>query len=165
MASGRAVAAVTALRSWQGQYLSPKRAFYLLDDKLGNPVTSPELHRVLGIGVQQNHLDLATVPCVDGARRIDDRQPVPGGQSGARVHEPCVPIWQRDAHACADSNSLARLQIHVRGEVQITARIARVSAPRERQIWIESPDQHLDRSGLAAGARHLTILRVATTAG
>src|SRR5262245_7082293 len=134
MASGRAVAAVTALRSWQVQHLWPERAFYLLNHKLGNPVTSPELDRVDGIAVQQKHLDLATVPCVDSARRIDNRQPMPRGQSRARMHEPCVPIWQRDAHACADSDPLARLQIHVRSEVQITARIARVGALRDRQI-------------------------------
>jgi hypothetical protein len=59
------------------------------------------------------------------------------------VHEPCVPIWQRDAHAGADDGPLARLQIHVGSEVQITARIAGVSALRDRQIWIEPPDEHL----------------------
>jgi hypothetical protein len=159
------MAAVAALRSRQGRHLPPERAFYLLNHKLGNPVTSPELYRVLGIGVQQNHLDLATVPRVDSARRIDDRQPEPGSQSRARMHEPCVPIWQGDAHAGADCGPLARLQIQVRSEVQITTRIARVSAVRDWQIWIEPPDQHLDRSGLAAGTRHLTILRERTPAG
>jgi hypothetical protein len=75
------------------------------------------------------------------------------------VHEGCVPIWQGYAHAGADSHPLARLQIHIRGEVQITARVARVRALRDRQIWIEPADQHLDFSGLAAGTRHLTVFR------
>jgi len=78
MASGRTVAAITAPRPWQGHHLPPKRAFHLLNNKLRNPVTTPELNRMVGIGVQQNHLDLATVPRIDCARRIDDRQPVPG---------------------------------------------------------------------------------------
>jgi hypothetical protein len=159
------VTVVAALRSWQGRHLPPERAFYLLNHKLGNPVTSLEPYRVLDIGVQQNHLDLATVPRVDSARRIDDRQPVPGSQPRARVHEACVPIWQRDAHAGADSRPLARQQVQVRSEAQITARITRVSALRDRQIWVEPPDQHLDRSGLAAGTRHLTILRERTPVG
>jgi hypothetical protein len=159
MASGRAVAAIAALRSWQGRHLPPERAFYPLNHKLGNPVTSPELYRVLGIGVQQNHLDLATVPRIDSARRIDDRQATPGSQSRARMHEPGVPIWQGDAHAGADRRPLARLQIEVRSEVQITARITGVSTARDWQIWIEPSDQHLDRSGLAAGTRHLAVLR------
>jgi hypothetical protein len=72
------VATVTALRSWQACHLPPKRAFHPLDYKLRNPVTSSELHRMVGISVQQNHLDLATVPRVDSARSIDDGQPVPG---------------------------------------------------------------------------------------
>jgi len=159
MASGRAVATVAALRSWQADHFPPERAFYPLDHKLCNPVTSSELDRMVGISVQQNHLDLATVPRVDSARRIDDRQTVPGGQSRARVHEGCVPIWQGYAHAGAHSHPLARLQIHIRGEVQITARIARVSPLRDRKVWIEPPDQNLDFSGLAAGTRHLTVFR------
>jgi hypothetical protein len=75
------------------------------------------------------------------------------------MHERCVPIWQGNAHASTDSRPLARLQIHVRGEVQITASIARVGTLRDRQIRIEPPDQHLDFSGLAAGTRHLTVFR------
>jgi hypothetical protein len=34
-----------------------------------------------------------------------------------------------------------------------------VSPLRDRKIWIEPPDQHLDFSGLAAGTRHLTVFR------
>jgi len=163
MASGRAVATVTALRSWQVDHFPPKRAFHLLNHKLCNPVTSSELDRMVGISVQQNHLDLATVPRVDSARRIDDGQTVPVRQPRARVHEGCVPIWQGYAHASPDSHPLARLQIHIRGEVQITARIARMSPLRDRKVWIEPPDQYFDLSGLAAGTRHLTVFRAGVT--
>jgi hypothetical protein len=34
-----------------------------------------------------------------------------------------------------------------------------VGTLRDRQIRIEPPDQHLDFSGLAAGTRHLVVLR------
>ncbi len=92
------------------------RALYPLNNKLGNPVTSPEPHRALGVGVQQNHLDFATVPRVDGARRVDDGHAVPGGQPGSRMHETGVPSWQGDAHAGADDDSLTRSDIDITGE-------------------------------------------------
>ena len=81
------------------------------------------------------------------------------------MHERCVPIWQGNAHASTDSRPLARLQIHVRGEVQITARIARMGALRHRQIRIEPPDQYFNRSGLATGTRHLAVFRAGGNSG
>ena len=74
------MAPLATVRSRQFPHLSEDRAFYPLNHKLSNPVTSPEPNRLLGVGVQQNHLDLATVPRVDCAWRIDDRHAVPGGQ-------------------------------------------------------------------------------------
>jgi len=130
------VAAIAALRSWQVRHFSENRAFYLLDHKLRNPVAPPELDRLLGIGVQQNHLDLATVPGIDGAWRIDDGHAAAGGQAGTWMHEPCVPIRQRNAHAGADHGPLPRLKHCVRCDVKITAGVARMGALRQRQVWI-----------------------------
>jgi hypothetical protein len=81
VAPGRAVAVLATLGSRQSCHHPEYRAFYLLNHKLGNPVAAPELDRVLGIGVQQNHLDLATVPRVYCARRIDDRHAVASGKA------------------------------------------------------------------------------------
>jgi len=124
------VAAIAALRPWQVRHLAENRAFYLLDHKLRNPVAPPELDRLLGIGVQQNHLDLATVPGIDGAWRIDDGHAAAGGKAGARMHEPGVPIRQRNAHAGTDHGPFSRLKQRVRSDVQVTASVARMGTLR-----------------------------------
>jgi hypothetical protein len=52
------------------------------------------------------------------------------------MHEPGVPIRQRNAHAGADHGPLPRLKFGVRSDVQITAGIARMGALRQRQVRI-----------------------------
>jgi hypothetical protein len=149
------VAPFATVRSRKSGHFPEDRTFHLLNHKLGNPITSSELDRMLGVCVQQNHLDLATVPRVNCARRIDDRYAVLGRQARARMYKRGVPIWQRDAHASADHCSLARAQVDVRGSEQVTARVARVRTLRQREIWVEASDQDIDRSGLCARAGHL----------
>jgi hypothetical protein len=124
------MAAIAALRSWQVRHLQENRAFYLLDHKLRNPVAPPELDRLLGIGVQQNHLDLATVPGIDGAWRIDDGHAAAGSQAGARMHEPGVPIRQCNAHAGADHCPFPWLEHGVRSDAQVTASVTRMGTLR-----------------------------------
>ena len=51
------------------------------------------------VEVDQQHLDLAAVARVDGAGRVDDRDPEPGRQPGARVHQGDVAVRQRDRDA------------------------------------------------------------------
>src|SRR5215472_18618208 len=96
MSTGRPEPAVTACRAGQGLDLMEYRAGHLLDHKLGNPVPSPEPDRLRRIGVEQGHLDLATVPGIDGTGCIDERDPVPGGEPGAGVDEGRVPVRQGD---------------------------------------------------------------------
>src|SRR5271165_536971 len=134
------------------------RAFYSLNNKLSYPVTSPEAHRMLGIGVQQDHLDLATVPRVDSARRIDDGDAVAGGQPGTRMHEGGVPIRQRDAHPGADNGALARREVKVSGYEQVAASVTWMGSLRHRQAGIETPDQYRDRARLGTGAGHRNFL-------
>jgi hypothetical protein len=153
MPAGRAVAAFTTLRSRQSIDFPENRYFYLLNHKLRYPVTFEEPDRVLGIGVQQNYLDLATVPGVHGARRIDDRDPVTRRQARTRMHEGGIPGWQRNAHSGPDNYSLTRLQINVGGREQVAARIARMRPGRQRQIRVKPPDEDLDLSGLTQRAR------------
>src|SRR5271165_4434893 len=134
------------------------RAFYSLNNKLSYPVTSPEAHRMLGIGVQQDHLDLATVPRVDSAWRIDDGDAVLRGQTGTRMHEGGVPIRERDAHAGADDGPLARGQLDVGGRDQVTAGVTGMGLLRQRQAAVQAPDQHLYGPGRGAGAGHRNFL-------
>src|SRR5215468_9818144 len=71
MSTGRPEPAVSARGAGQGLDLIEYRAGHLLDHKLGNPVPSPEPHRLPRIGVEQGYLDLATVPGIDGTGGID----------------------------------------------------------------------------------------------
>src|SRR5258708_14887263 len=153
MASG------TPVRSRQDLDFCKYRAFYSLNNKLGYPVTSPEAHRMLGIGVQQDHLDLATVPRVDSAWRVDDRDAVPRGQPGARMHEGGVPIRQRDAHPGADNGTLAGREVNVGGYEQVAPGVTWMGSLRQRQPGIPPPDQYRHPPRLGAGAGHWCYLR------
>ncbi len=51
--------------------------------------------------VDQVDQDLAPVAGVDRAGRVEHRHAEPGGQAGARVHQPDVPLGQRDGDAGA----------------------------------------------------------------
>ena len=143
MTTGRAETAVRPGRAGQGGHLAERHLFHALDHELRDPVAAPERDRVNRIGVQQDHLDLATVSGVDRARRVDDRDPVPDGQPGARVHERRVPRGQRDRDAGADQRSLARRQVHVLGGDQVGARVAVASVRRQRHIRVQAGDQHV----------------------
>ncbi len=52
--------------------------------------------RLVRVVVDQQHLDLAAVARVDGARGVDDREPVPGRQPRARVHQRDVARRERE---------------------------------------------------------------------
>jgi hypothetical protein len=56
------------------------------------------------------------------------------------MHETGVPSRQRDAHPCADDNSLTRSDVDVSREVEVTACIAGMGRARHRQARIESLD-------------------------
>ena len=90
-ASSRTVAPVASDRVGEFLDLDEPGPLEPLDDQLGDPVAAAQLDRLARVVVDQHHLDLAAVAGVDGARGVHDRQPVPGGQAGARVHQRDVP--------------------------------------------------------------------------
>src|SRR5262245_1260594 len=141
--AGRAETALGPGRTGQGGHLTERHLFHALHHELRDPVAAPERDRASRIGVQQDHLDLATVSGVDRARRVDDGDPVPGGQPGARVHERRVPGGQRDRDAGANQRALARRQVHVFGGDQVGAGIAVAGVRRQRHIRVQAGDQHV----------------------
>src|SRR5215468_2978366 len=78
--AGGAKAAVRAGRARQRLHLAQLHAGDLLDDQLGDSVAALEADRVLAVGVEQGDPDLATVPCVHRARRVDQGDTVPCGE-------------------------------------------------------------------------------------
>jgi hypothetical protein len=137
------MAVLTARRAGQCLHLVEHGVRHPLHDKLGYPVPPLEADRMVRIGVQQYYLDLATVPGVDRARRVDDRDAVTGGQAGTWMHEGGIPIGERDSYSRADDCSLAGTKLDIRGQVQVTTRVAGVRRRRQRQPPIEPLDQDL----------------------
>ena len=86
------------------------------------PVIDDE--RRLAIGVEQDHLELAAVAGVDQTRRVDDRDAVAVGKSGARLHEARVALGDRDGQSRADDGALARSELHALACGEIEPRIA-----------------------------------------
>ena len=60
------------------------------------------------VGVVEDHAQLAAVAGVDQPGRVDDRDPVLGGEARARRDEPGMTLRDRDGDARADQRALAR---------------------------------------------------------
>src|SRR5215470_9748528 len=143
MSTGRPEPAVPARGAGQGLDLMEYRAGHLLDDELGNPVPSPEPDRLSAVGVEQGHLDLATVPGIDRAWRIDNGDPVPGSEPGAGVDEGRVPVRQGDRDPGGHYRPLPRGQRDVHRREQVHARIAGVRPGGQRQLGVQALDEDL----------------------
>jgi hypothetical protein len=124
------VATVAPLGPWQSLDFQEDRHFHALYYELGDSVASLKANRALTVRVQQDHLDLATVPGIHGAGRVDDRYSMLGRQARSRMHEGGIPIWQRNRYPGADYNPLAGTKFHVVGGEQVASGVAGVGTPR-----------------------------------
>jgi hypothetical protein len=118
-----------------------------LHDQLGDPVATTQVQLVAWIVVDEADADLAAVPGVDGAGRVDHRQPGAGRQPGARVHERRVPVGQGDRDPGPHQGPFARPELDVLGRRQVRARVARMGVRRQRDAGVKALDQHV-RLGL-----------------
>ena len=126
--------------SWKQGPLDP------LDDQLGDPVAAPEHHGLARVEVDHAHLDLAAIAGVDRAGRVDQADPVPDRQPGARVDERGVAVRQRDGDAGGQQRALARRQLRVDRGVQVGAGVAGMGVRRQRDAGVEPADQDVDAS-------------------
>src|SRR5262249_28599009 len=161
MPPGRAEPAVAAGRARERGDLVEHRQGHPQDDKLGDPVTAPAPDRPRPVGVEQGYLDLATVPGVHGTWRVDDGDPVPGGQARARVHERRIAIGQRDRHPGGHHRAFPRPQRHVRRRAQVHPGVTRVRPRGQRQAPVEALDEHRDGVHGGAGGRRVPGRRAA----
>jgi len=136
------------------------RAGHALDDELRDPVAALELDRLSGVGVEQRHPDLATVPRVHGSRRIHDRDPVLRGQPRAGMHERGVPVRQRDGHAGRHHRPLAGPEFHVHRGDQVNAGVPGVRPDRQRQFRVQPLDEDVHRVRARAHRSHDSPQRV-----
>jgi hypothetical protein len=151
------VTAVAALGPWQSLDFQEDWHYHTLYHELGDSVATVKADRALTVSVQQDHLDLATVPGINGAGSVDDRYAKLGRQARSRVHEGGIPIRERNRYTGTDYGALSGLKLDVGGREQVAAGVTRMSPPRQRQARIQPPDEHFDIA-LGPIARHWTIL-------
>src|SRR5262245_52828373 len=142
--AGGPEAATATCRPRQRLHFVQHHVRHPLDDQLGDPVAALEADGVVAIGVEQGDPDLATVPRVHGARRIDQRDAVPRGEPGPRMDERGVAVGQRDRDPGGNDGPLPGFQPHLSGREQVQPRVAGVSTGRQRQARVEPLDEHGD---------------------
>ena len=111
-------------------------------DELGDAHPRLDDERLARVGVEQRDAQLAAVAGVDEPRRVDDRDPVLRREPRARLHEPRVPVRDRDGEP-------GRRRALARPARARRARTRRGRGPRRRRR--RAPAR--PRPGAAAGSR------------
>lgn len=101
-----------------------------LNHELRDPVAAFEGDGHPWVQVDEAHMYLTPVPGVDRAGPVHDPDPVPGGQTAARMHERCVPVRQRDGQAGGQQFALTGLQGGIDPGAQIQSGIPGVGIRR-----------------------------------
>src|SRR5206468_8675439 len=85
--SGGTVATRATLGSGQFVHLDELGPFDPLEHQLRDPFAPLQVQRVARVVVDDDHLDLAAVTGIDGARRVHEPEAGARGEAGARMHE------------------------------------------------------------------------------
>src|SRR6478752_1830427 len=115
-----------------------------LDHELRDAVAAAHLERLLGVEIDEVDEELAAVPRVDGAGRVDDGDPVASRQPRAGVGERRIPLRQGYREAGGDQHPLARRQRDVDAGHEVSAGVARMRVGRQRQARVEAPSPDHD---------------------
>lgn len=143
---------VAALTGGQRVRFDPAHRFNALNDQLGNTVPTMERERLSRIEIHQNHLDLAAESGVYDPWCVDDRDPVPGSQTGPGMHEGGIPVRKLYGDPGRDQRPVARRDRETGPSKQIHPRVTRPGIRRQLQPGIESNDPDGQR-------RHSPIIR------
>ena len=115
------------------------------DDELGDAHAGLDDEALVLIGVEQHDGHLAAVAGVHEAGRVDDGDPVPRGQAGARLHEPGVALRDGDGEAGADGRALARAELDPVAGGQVEPRVARVGPAGDGGLGAQAPHRQVDQ--------------------
>ncbi len=116
-------------------------------------IRSPASSRtgLVAVGVQQQHLQLAAVAGVDQPGRVDERDPVPSGQPGARQHQPGLPLRDLDGdRRCARSARSPGPSVTASSAYRSRPASPRVGARGQHRARVEP------RTRSVSGAAHAT---------
>lgn len=123
------------------------------DDELRDTITNLELNRLVLIQVDQRHLDLASVPRVDGSGSVDDGQTGTDGKPRPGVDEPHMPIGDGDSNAGGDESALPRPKNDVFPTTQVGSRVSGQCVARQRRVIVNHTGNDHDAS-CDESARH-----------
>jgi Protein of unknown function (DUF3093) len=108
------------------------------------------------IVIDEKHLNLASIPRIDGARCVDDADAKAMRQPGTGMDEGGVSLGQCDRDSGADKGAFPGGKDDVRRRHEVGSRVTGVRVRRQWHIPIKSPHQHVER--LRHGARPYATL-------
>ena len=119
----------------------------LLDHQLRDPVAPLDFVRLIGVGVDQQDLDLVARAGVDEAWRVETRDAMAESQSAPGLHE--AGVARRDGESDAGGNegpSATRRQDRGLTGQKVAAAVVGPGIRRQRKIGIETEDGNVDHS-------------------
>ena len=119
-----------------------------LNDELCDALTAHDAKGVLGIGVDEQHLELAAIAGVDETRRVEARDPVLQGEPAAWLHEAGIPDGYCNGGAGGHERSSAtRRELDVVARDEVGTRITVGGVGRHREVGVEADDRNLEHGG------------------
>ena len=94
------------------------------EDELRHPHPGLDDERLPRVGVEQDHLDLASIARVDQPRRVDNGDPMPGGKARARQHEAGPALRYRNCQSRAGDPPLPWPELDALARRQVEPRVA-----------------------------------------
>ena len=122
------------------------------DDELGDPHARLDDEPLATVGVEQDHLHLASIALVDQAGSVDLAEAMLGREAGAWQHETSVPGRDGDRDARADDRACPRLELDALASRQVEPRIASVRPARDDGIRVQPLDGDPRHAGAALSA-------------
>jgi len=101
---------------------------------------------------EQDDADLAAVARVDQPRRVHDRDPVPGGEAGARLDEACEPLRDGDREPCRNDRALAGSELHAFAGREVEAGVPCIRPSGQRCLLPQADDGKLDHASWTSAA-------------
>ncbi len=119
-----------------------------MHDELRDAHARLDDERLVRVGVEQDHLQLAAVARVDEAGRVHDRDAVPGREPRARLDETGIAVGDRDREAGADGRALSRRELDSFARREVEPRVTGVRARRHDRVVTQALDGELDHEPL-----------------
>jgi hypothetical protein len=91
----------------------------------------------------QDDADLASVARVDQARRVENRDPVFGGEAGARLDEAREPVRDRDGEPRPDESTLTRPDLDPVARSEVEPSVARIRLGRDDRVVAQALDEEV----------------------